>query len=430
MIADLCLFRPAAVKMPSKMSNVFNSLATCPEATGPTLPGHAGSERVAGMPKDARCHILFIIDELCEIGGAERVLFKMIRLLPDDLFRCSLLTFRTNEETDFAQIHCPVYVLPLKRTYDWNALKVARQMRSFIRREKVSIVHTFFETSDLWAGPIAKLSGCPVLVSSRRDLGILRSRKHTIGYRVLRSLYDSVLTVSPQVREFCIQQDGVDPSKVQTLFNGLEMECVANAASRGSMRRQMNIPEQVPVITTVGNIRKVKGIDVLVEAAVQVCRRHPSAMFLVVGRKSEAEHCRELENRIASLGLAANFRLLGSREDVFSILRMSDIFCLPSRSEGFSNALIEAMACRLPCVATDVGGNKEVLVHGETGFLVPSEDSNALATALTHLIVDRSLATNMGLRGEKVVQSRFTAEVMMNSLVSIYKDLLAAKESR
>lgn len=382
------------------------------------------------METDSRCHILFIIDELCEIGGAERVLYKMIRLLPEELFRCSLFTFRTNEETDISQIHCPVYVLPLKKTYDWNALKVARQIRRFVRQEKVSIVHTFFETSDLWAGPIAKLSGCPVLVSSRRDLGILRSRKHSIGYRVLRGLYDSVLTVSPQVREFCIQQDGLDPSRVQTLFNGLEIETVVKAESRTVMRKEMNIPEQVPVITTVGNIRRVKGVDVLVEAAARVCRRHPNALFLVVGRKSEEDYCRELENRIACLGLTANFRLLGSREDVFSILRMSDIFCLPSRSEGFSNALLEAMACKLPCVATDLGGNREVLIQGETGLLVPSEDCEELASALTRLLSNRGLAANMGLRGEKVVQSRFTAEVMMNNLVSVYQGLLAAKEPR
>jgi glycosyltransferase involved in cell wall biosynthesis len=412
------------------MSNITNNLTAHHE--GVTLSQEKAPQRnvAAGTKPDSRRHILFIIDELCEIGGAERVLFKMIELLPKEKFRSSLLTFRTNDEADLSQVRCPVYVMPLKRTYDWNALAVARQIRTFVQREKVSIVHTFFETSDLWAGPIAKLSGCPVLISSRRDLGILRSRRHNIGYRLLRRMYDSVLAVSPQVRDFCIQQDGLDPARVQTVFNGLDVECASTSkvASRGDMRKQMNIPEDVPVITTVGNIRKVKGIDVLVEAAAEVCGAYPNAIFLVVGRKSEWEHCRELETRIASLGLSANFRFLGSREDVFSILRMSDIFCLPSRSEGFSNALIEAMACRLPCVATDVGGNREVLTHGESGLLVPNEDSVALARALTQLLSDPSLAGRMGLQAERVVQSRFTSQAMMNTLVSIYRRLLAAKE--
>jgi glycosyltransferase involved in cell wall biosynthesis len=354
----------------------------------------------------------------------------MIRSLPSEIFRCSLITFRINHETDPSMVSCPLYVMPLTRTYDWNALRVARQIRRFVRREKVSIVHTFFETSDLWAGPIAKFSGCPVLVSSRRDLGILRSRKHRIGYRLLKGLFDSVLTVSPQVREFCIREDGLDPLKVQTLFNGIEMESVASAASRPAVRARMRIPEDVPVITTVGNIRRVKGIDVLVKAAALVCRLYPNALFLVVGRKSEEEHCRELEQAVLSLGLEANFKLLGSREDVFSILRMSDIFCLPSRSEGFSNALLEAMACGLPCVATDVGGNREVLHEGETGFLVPPEHSGDLAAALIRLLSNRDRARTMGTLGEKVVQNHFTAEAMMRNLVGVYQRLLAAKESR
>jgi glycosyltransferase involved in cell wall biosynthesis len=377
-----------------------------------------------GLPR----HILFMIDELCEIGGAERVLFKMIRSLPDHLFRCTLFTFRINEEADISKIGCPVHVLPLRKTYDWNAVKVAVAIRKFVKQEKVSIVHTFFETSDLWAGPIAKLSGCPVLVSSRRDLGILRSWKHRIGYKILRGLYDSVLTVSPQVSEFCIQQDGLDPSKVHTLFSGLDIESVAHATTRAAMRKQLRIDEAVPVITTVGNIRKVKGIDILLEAAALVCRKRPSTVFLVVGRKSEEEHCHELEDRIHSLGLRKNFRMLGSREDVFSILRMSDIFCLPSRSEGFSNALLEAMACTLPCVATDVGGNREVLTHGETGLLVPGESSEELALALLHLLSDPIRAKAMASRGVEVVRSRFTTEAMISNLTNVYQQLMAAKE--
>jgi glycosyltransferase involved in cell wall biosynthesis len=417
------------------MARLSQDVAPCTEDIGILPRRDADEERRVSTSQhgasstDERCHVLFIIDELCEIGGAERVLFKMIRSLPSDRFRCSLITFRTNEETHAVSICCPLYVMPLTKTYDWNALNVAREIRRFVRQERVSIVHTFFETSDLWAGPIAKFSGCPVLVSSRRDLGILRTRKHRMGYRLLKGLFDSVLTVSPQVRDFCIREDGLDPAKVHTLFNGLEMESVGTAASRSTMRAQMGIPEDVPVITAVGNIRQVKGIDVLVEAAAQVCRQHPNALFLVVGRKSEEEHCRALEQAIGSLGIDANFKLLGSREDVFSILQMTDIFCLPSRSEGFSNALIEAMACRLPCVATDVGGNREVLSHGETGFLVPPEHCGELATALLHLLSDRKLAKEMGLRGEKVVQANFTAEAMMKNLVGVYQRLLAAKES-
>ncbi|HZR27950.1 MAG TPA: glycosyltransferase, partial [Terriglobales bacterium] len=298
-------------------------------------------------------HVLFVIDELCEMGGAERVLLKMIRLMPQQNFRCSLLTFKVREEIEeLKSIPCPVYLLPLKKTYDWNAVRVANQIRRLIRNEGISIAHTFFETSDLWAGPVAKLSGCPILISSRRDMGILRMGKHWAAYKFSGLFYDKVLAVSPQVKDFCVRQDGLDPAKVQVLFNGLEMEEVKKAPGREAMRQKMGIPNLTPVITTIANIRKIKGIDVLVKAAGKVCKKYPDALFLIAGRKSEQEYCRELEDMISALGLGANFQFLGSREDVLPILKMSDVFCLPSRNEGFSNALIEAMACGLPCVAT------------------------------------------------------------------------------
>jgi glycosyltransferase involved in cell wall biosynthesis len=416
------------------MVNGLNNLAVLPEVAPAGLEPAPSAEcktlHIGPAGPDTRPHILFIIDQLCEMGGAERVLLKMIRLLPQDQFRCSLMTFRVNPDVEeIKKITCPLYVLPLKKTYGWGAVKVARQIRRFVRQQKISIVHTFFETSDLWAGPIAKLSGCPVLISSRRDMGILRSRKHRIAYKFLRGFYDSVLAVSPQVRDFCIQQDGLDSAKVHTLFSGLEMEQVQQAELRSIMRRRMNIPEHVPVITTVGNIRRVKGIDVLVEAAALVCQKYPDTLFLVAGRKSEEQYCRELERRILSSGLSANFRFLGSCDNIFSILRMSDVFCLPSRSEGFSNALLEAMACRLPCVATNVGGNREVLQHGQTGFIVANEDHHELAARLIYLLDHPGAAAAMGSRGEAVVRNGFTAETMIKNLVRVYQSLLAAKET-
>jgi len=369
-------------------------------------------------------HILFIIDDLSRIGGAERALFRIVRSLSADEFRCTVLTFRGGNLADPATVGCPVRVLPLTKTYDWNALRVAREIHRFVRRENVSIVHTFFATADLWAGPIAKLSGCRVLISSRRDLGILRSRKHSAGYKVLRGMYDAVFAVSPQVREFCIREDGLNPARVRTVFNGVDVGHAADTGSRPEIRRELGIPESARVITTVANIRRVKGIDILVEAAATVQRQCPEARFLVVGEKWEADYCRELEKRFAELDLVRNFQLLGRRDDVFPILRASDVFCLPSRSEGFSNALIEAMACGLPCVASAVGGNVEVVTDGTTGLLVPPENSGELAMALLRLLADPVLRSALGSRGEELVRRRFTNEATMSNLTSVYRSLI------
>lgn len=385
-------------------------------------------------PADApkRSHILFIIDQLCEFGGAERALLQTIQMLPDSRFRKTLVTFRLDESMlPFRTLPCPHLVLPLGRTYDWNAFRVARKLRQFIRDQQVEIVHTFHETADLWGGFVTRMPQGPALISSRRDMGILRQAKHHLAYRLMRSRFDLVLTVSEQVRRFCIEHDGLPEHAVATLYNGVDLRHLGNG--NGHYGSHLNVPERAdaaPVVLTIGNIRKVKGIDVLVQAAASVVQSIPNALFIVVGAKADHDYYQAVEARIASLGIERNIRFVGQQDDVLPFLKMADVFLLPSRSEGFSNALIEAMACGLPCVATNVGGNAEAVDHGHSGFLVANEDASACATQLLHLLHDPALGKAMGAAGKRIVEEKFTAAGMIDLLVAHYDNLLAAKRTK
>lgn len=379
---------------------------------------------------DSRAHVLFLIDQLCEMGGAERVLLNTIRLLPKERYRCSLITFKIDSLLRiFESMPCPFYVFPMQRTMDWNGLRMAQRLRSFIRSEEVKIVHTFFETSDLWGGLVSKSTGLPMLVSSRRDMGILRSPKHDLGYRLMKPCFDLVLTVSQQVRQFCISRDRITPQKVQTLYNGLELDKVRVTNGHRDLRASLGLSPTAPVVITVGNIRRVKGIDILVEAAAKVLLEFPNAVFLVVGKNSEPAHFQEIEGRITALGIKGNVRFLGESENVYSLLKISDVFILPSRSEGFSNALIEAMACALPCIATQVGGNSEAIEEGRNGYLVANEDAGAAADRILRLLRDPAEARRMGAAGREIVEQKFTADVMIQRLTQFYDQLLAGKRS-
>src|SRR5260370_11286367 len=335
---------------------------------------------ISRLEERTPAHVLFFIDQLCETGGAERMLLNTVRLLPPERFRCSLITFKIDASLElFNHLPCPHYVFPLRRTYNWNAVQTARKLREFMLRENVQIVHTFHETSDLWAGLVSKLSGRPALVSSRRDMGILRSPKHDFGYRMMNPMFDLVLAVSEEVRRFCIQKDHLSPKKVVTLYNGLELNRIPSRNGNRSLRCALGMDASTPIVVTVGHIRPVKGIDVLVETAAKVAREFPGVAFLVIGRNSDPKYFQELESRIAELGLRENVRFFGESENIFFLLQMCDVFYLPSRSEGFSNALIEAMACGLPCIATRVGGNAEAIEEGRSGYLIESEDSQTAA---------------------------------------------------
>src|SRR5262249_30191566 len=156
----------------------------------------------------------------------------------------------------------------------------------------------------------------------------------------------------------------------------------------------------------------IKGTDMVVEVAAKVCARYPRAVFLIPGKILEQEYYNTLVQTIASLGLTDNVKFLGSSDRVFSLLKLSNVFCLLSRSEGFSNALLEAMACGLPCVVTDVGGNKEAIEDATSGFLVPAENVNAAAEKLLALLEDASQASRMGRRGREIIEQKFTTDVM------------------
>jgi len=383
------------------------------------------------MPGKKSAHVLFLIDQLCVAGGAERAILQTIRLLPKDRFRSTLITFKLDEKIElFRSLPCQSYVLPLRRTYDWNSLRVAQKIRRFIRGEGVDIVHTFHETSDLWGGLVSRVKDAPALVSSRRDMGILRTTKHRVAYRLMRSSFDLVLTVSDEVRRYCIEADGLAPHKVATLYNGVELEYLTRSNGGRSLREQFGFESSAPVVLTVANISKVKGIDVLIKVAARVAHEIPDVLFVIVGANVDGEYFKTIEVQIVELGMQRNVRLVGQTENVASFLKMADVFFLPSRSEGFSNALIEAMGCGLPCVATDVGGNSEAIRDGVSGFIVENENAESAADRILKLLREPGLARTMAAAGKCTVSERFTTKIMIDQLTGHYNHLLAARAKK
>ncbi len=396
----------------------------------PSISQPASIEPRTAAPTGGPIHILYLIDVLWGLGGAEGVLLRIPKLLPKDRYRCTIGTFRLRPELPILdQLPCPVREFPVSRVFGMGALRTALALRRFIRDERVQIVHTFFESADLLGGLVAKLSGVPVVISSRRDMGILRSTRHHIAYRLMSPLFNQVQAVSGAVREQTIRADGINPKKVVTIPNGIEIEKMAAARATEALRDSLGIQGIWPLIVTVGHIRRVKGYDVLLRAAAEVCRVHPKATFLIVGSVQEPDCNRNLQDLVRRFNLDGNVRFLGKleNEDVWPLLKLCDVFCQPSRSEGMSNALLEAMGCGLPCVATAVGGTPEVLEDGLTGYIVPSEDHQAAAARILRLLGDPERARNMGRLACRVVEERFSAQGMIRNMVGRYDQLLATR---
>jgi glycosyltransferase involved in cell wall biosynthesis len=167
-----------------------------------------------------------------------------------------------------------------------------------------------------------------------------------------------------------------------------------------------------------------------VKVAQRVAVEFPSVLFAVVGAATDQKYFQAIKKQIADSGMQQNVRFVGPVENIASFLKTGNVFFLPSRSEGFSNALIEAMACGLPCVATRVGGNPEAIEEGHSGFVVDSEDVEAAADRIRRLLRETNLAMSMGAAGKDIVNTRFTAPIMIDQLVRHYDRLVAARHEK
>ena len=368
-------------------------------------------------------HILLVVDQFPKVlGGGERIVLRTASLLQDAGFRVSILTFLIHPEcTALTAVPppCPVYLLPLTRTYDRKAFRAARQLGRFLRAEQVRLVQTFFESSDLWAGLVTRLTSSAALIWSRRDMGILRGRKHQLAYRALARLPDRVFAVSECVGRYTVEVDRVPSARVLTVYNGIDLAAwpprpaptKTAAASR--------------TVVTLGNIRHVKGHDVLIEASALVLKQAPETTFCVIGEVLDPLFFAQLQTRLVELGIADHFHFAGGMTHPAVLLQTADLFVLPSRSEGFSNAILEAMAASLPVVATAVGGNAEAVEDGCTGFIVPPEDAPALAAAMLRLLESPALLERMSEAARARLEQHFTTEAMLGKIVASYRELLA-----
>ena len=253
-------------------------------------------------------------------------------------------------------------------------------------------------------------------------MGILRTRKHHIAYRLMASVPDAVFAVSEQVRQHCIQVDRINPTRVQTIYNGL------NLADWNTVSRPPGVPSEI-LITTVGNIRRVKGHDVFIKAAASIVPRFPKVSFSIAGDVLEPDYFAELETLVLDLNLSDRFHFVGGITNLREHLSVADIFVLPSRSEGFSNAIVEAMAASLPVVATNVGGNAEAVKDNVSGFIVPTEDPAALSAAILCLLANPNRARAMGIAGKALVAEQFTTQAMMKRITAVYANLLTTHSS-
>lgn len=367
-------------------------------------------------------HVMRVYSRL-EVGGIETQMLRLLPRLNAGRYRVSLcLLKRPGELTEALRgSGVAVHVLPFEgRLHPASLLR----LRALFRREKVSIVHAHVRESNTSATVAARLAGVPVVIASVHNMNTIRGRRRIVQDRLLDRFRDAVVTVSDRVRDDYCRTVGVRPEKCATIYNGLDLDAfTSGGAGRASVRSSLGLSGDDRVVITVARLVAQKAHEVLIEAAGTVVRAVPSARFLIVGEGHREEELRAL---VASRGLTDRFVFLGNRRDVRDLYRAADVSCLTSIREGFSNVVVESLASSLPVVATDVGGNREALEEGVSGYLVPAGDVEGIAARLVQVLGDEALRARLS-EGARARASRFSLEETVRATESLYDRLLAAK---
>lgn len=352
-------------------------------------------------------------------GGAEQVLVNAVRHGDRTRFAYEvayLLPWKDALVGDLEALGVPVHCLDGMHGLGW-----IRRLRTLMKERAIDLVHMHSPYPAV--GARLALHRKARLVYTEHNVWPRYHPLTYVGNLLTFPLNDHVFAVSDHVRESAryprpLRFLRMPP--IETLYHGPEAEEIDDSGPDGGVRHEFGIPEGIPVVGTVANLKAHKGLSYLLHAAVSVRRHVPGVRFILVGQGPLEQ---DLRREARALGLDGTVLFAGRREDVPRILHALDVFALPSIHEGLSIALIEAMAAGKPVVATRVGGVTEVVSDGTHGFVVPPADPRALSEAILTLLGDESLRTRFGEAGRRRA-SDFDISTAVKRVEQVYAELL------
>jgi glycosyltransferase involved in cell wall biosynthesis len=372
---------------------------------------------------------------LPHVGGIERVVYEQCKRLKQKQFEPMVLTHRNYTKRKYVVDGINV------RCYD--SMNIGFRLGIPYAIPQVSSLKTFLETvrsndlihvhghpylSSLLAAKIAKRYGKPLVLTQHNTFIEYNNIWDTaeklndlaVGKQVLKEP-DKIIAVSNATRNYVLSL-GADPEKIEVLHNGVDLDRFKPLSGvKEKMRKKLGISEDACVVLTVRRMVYKNGIDTLLESVEIAVKKNPKLVFVAVGKGPDFE---EVKERIAQLGIQKNFKLTGfvSDEDLPFYYNVADLFALPSKSgEGLPLVALEAMACGLPVVATNVGGISEVMSE-DYGKLVPPNVPNALAEAVVEFSF-KDLAT-LKVKLRKMMEQKYSWDRNVEKLGKIYEELI------
>jgi glycosyltransferase involved in cell wall biosynthesis len=359
--------------------------------------------------------VLLLAREL-DLGGSERQMTEIAKTLDRSRFAPHVGCFRPQgiRHAELAASGVPIVHFPLDSFASLGALSAAWKLGSYIRRHKIRLVHTFDYPLTLFAVPVARWSTSAVVVGSQRSHRSLIPRKYRRLIRMTDHIADAIVVNCDFVRQHLLNDERVSGGRIRLCYNGVDLEEFQAAET----------PRDSLAIGVVCALRPEKDLGTLIHAFARV--RRSGLRLLIVGSGSMLG---PLRLQAEARGLAGDCTFVPATEKVAEWLRAIDIFVLPSRSEAFSNSLLEAMACGCCPVASKVGGNVELIRNGENGMLFEPGDVDQLSNVLEALVELRVLREQLAAKARCTAQ-RFSIASSARRMEEIYTELIEGSSRR
>jgi glycosyltransferase involved in cell wall biosynthesis len=365
--------------------------------------------------------VMHVLPSLHSCGGAEQLVYRMVRSMIGNHYAPIVCCIDSLGDLglQLQQEGVAVYCRRQERSLD---VALIWWMSRIIRSENVQVVHAHMYEAFEHSVPAAVLAGRVKVLYTVH--GRLYPEERMLRRRIMYPLWslgvDCFVSISEKTRKAMAYYDFHPEKKIRVIHNGIEVRAGGKIEDSQTMRRSLGLDENSRVLGTAARLEDIKNIPMMLRSFRRVLGVHPDSYLVLAGDGSRIQYLKDYSEE---LGISRNVLFLGLRNDLSRIYPLFDVFLLSSFTEGISVSLLEAMSHGVPAVVTDVGGNSEIVLEGETGYLVPSDDDAMMAEKITALLNSKDLADTLGRNGRDRVQRHFSFDGMMEEYLSVYRSL-------
>ncbi len=386
----------------------------------------ARSVRTHAAGVGGRISVCLLSDTVGLDAGTERQVVETAKRLHKDRFDVHVICLEDSPQLRSLEGVCNIAVFPTASVNSWAGLVQARAFRRYLRDHHIQIAHAYMNKTATFA-VLTSLASDRIVITSRLNTGYWYTPRLRRMFGLLNLRTDGIMANSIEAKRIAVETERLHPDRVTVVYQGVDMTKFSRGLGDPTACDQLGIPRDARVVGIVANLRPVKDHSLFLRAAKIVASQIDDVVFLLAGR---GELYQQLCDLASELGIRERVFFTRGEGNVMDCLARMSIGCLTSFSEGFSNAIMEYMAAGLPAVAIDVGGNRDAIVDGETGYLVSERSPEAFARPLIELLRNEKLRATMGEKGFQRCVENFEVGKTIGQLEEFYELLIGKRRQR